>query len=152
MDREVNRVRIDLIPLLKSLIKEAGGKKVAFDQETEAALIFAHELLIKKAFSNLIDNALKYSDKDKPVLLSLMEDGSDYIITVQNEGPGLSGREIEKIWDPFYRGTNASIQNIEGRGLGLVIVKKAIELSSGEISVQSSPPGPTVFRVKLPKI
>jgi signal transduction histidine kinase len=149
MDSGVNRVRIDLIPLLKSLIHDTGEKRAAFEHGPRSALILAHELLIKKAFANLIDNALKYSDKHEPVLISLKADGTDYIVSVQNGGPGLTEREIENIWEPFFRGTNASKRNIEGRGLGLVIVKKAIELSSGEISVQSSPKGPTQFHVKL---
>jgi two-component system sensor histidine kinase CpxA len=152
MDREVNRVRIDLVTLLNKHIHETGEGRVEFQHGLQAAWIFAHELLIKKAFSNLIDNALKYSEKEQPVIVSLIEDGSDYIISVQNTGPGLTQREIEKIWQPFYRGDNASRRNIEGRGLGLIVVKKAIELSSGEISVQSSSQGPTVFRVKLPKL
>jgi signal transduction histidine kinase len=150
IDGDIDRVRIDLVALLKELLEKTGNKNVEFKSGLENAWIITHEILIKKAFSNLIDNALKYSDKEKPVGITLVKDGSDYITTVQNFGPGLSESEINRIWEPFFRGANAGLKNSEGRGLGLVIVKKAIELSSGEIGVTSSPQGPTAFRVKLP--
>jgi signal transduction histidine kinase len=150
IDGDVDRVRVDLVALLQGLLEKTGDRKVEFKSELEYAWITAHELLIRKAFSNLIDNALKYSDKEKPVGVTLVKDGSDYITTVQNFGPGLSESEMNRIWEPFFRGANAGLKNNEGRGLGLVIVKKAIELSSGEIVVISSPQGPTVFRIKLP--
>jgi signal transduction histidine kinase len=147
---EVNRVQIDLVALMKEFIEKEGEERVEFKSVLETANIFAHELLIKKVFSNLIDNGLKYSDREKRMLVSLMKEGSNFIITVQSSGPGLTESEIKRVWEPFFRGANASVQNPGGRGLGLVIVKKAVELSSGEVDVRSSPQGPTIFRVKLP--
>ena len=106
--------------------------------------------LVRKALSNLLDNAIKYSEQGDVVVVELREKTRGWEISFQNSGPGIPQSEIENIWEPFYRGTNAAVCNVDGRGLGLVVVRRSVELCGGKVAVSSSEQGPTVFTVWLP--
>jgi len=136
--------------VIKSLIEEHGNR-VRFAYDSEYVRVNGNELLLKKAFLNLIENALKYSAGNEPVEIRLAEDDEGYGLSFKNNGPGIAKDELSKIWEPFYRGRNTRICDTQGKGLGLVVVKKAIELSAGSITVESGEAGPTVFTVHLPK-
>jgi len=140
---------VDLISMLRSMV-EVYGDKVRFFSNPGVAPVSGNRMLLKKAFSNLIGNAVNYSAGDKPVEIRLSEYGERYRLSFKNSGPGIGKDELSKIWEPFFRGRN-SRSCTQGKGLGLVVVKKAIELSSGSITVESGEYGPTVFTVHLPK-
>jgi len=106
--------------------------------------------MLKKALGNLVENALKYSDEQEPVEVTVDAAGGDCEVVVKNAGPGVPEHELHRIWEPFFRGTNAALGKTDGRGLGLVVVKRSVELLGGRVSVESGPSGPTVFRVRLP--
>ncbi|MCK4804093.1 MAG: HAMP domain-containing histidine kinase, partial [Spirochaetes bacterium] len=142
---------IDLVAVLNKIIKKYAGRDIHFNPDAADTEITGSEVLIQKAFSNLIDNAVKYSPEGGVVDIGLRQEDDKYKITIENRGPGLSEKEVDKIWEPFYRGENSRVNNIDGKGLGLVIVKKAIKLSSGDVQVKSSTDGPTVFTVTLPR-
>ena len=142
---------IDLVAVLNKVIKKYAGRDIHFNPDATNTEITGSEVLIQKAFSNLIDNAVKYSPEGGVVDIGLRQEDDKYKITIENRGPGLSEKEVDKIWEPFYRGENSRVNNIDGKGLGLVIVKKAIKLSSGDVQVKSSTDGPTVFTVTLPR-
>jgi signal transduction histidine kinase len=142
---------IDLVAVLNKIIKKYAGRDIHFNPDTADTEITGSEVLIQKAFLNLIDNAVKYSPEGGVVDIGLRQEDDKYKIRIENRGPGLSEKEVDKIWEPFYRGENSRVNNIDGKGLGLVIVKKAIKLSSGDVQVKSSTDGPTVFTVTLPR-
>lgn len=142
---------IDLVAALNKIIKKYDRRDIHFNPDATDTEITGSEVLIQKAFSNLIDNAVKYSPEGGVVDIGLRQEDDKYKITIENRGPGLSEKEVDKIWEPFYRGENSRVNNIDGKGLGLVIVKKAIKLSSGDVQVKSSTDGPTVFTVTLPR-
>jgi len=140
---------VNLIYMIKSLIEDYGDK-VRFVYDSVNARVNGNELLLKKAFSNLVENAVKYSLGDTPVEIALVTENEFCRLVVKNDGPGLSKYELAKIWEPFFRGRNARTTGSAGKGLGLVVVKKAIELSAGNITVESAKNGPTIFTVHLP--
>jgi signal transduction histidine kinase len=150
-DRIKDSDTLDLVDMLKGLINKYNRKEIRFDTTVETADISGNEVLLKKAFSNLIDNAVNYSASDTVINIGIIKNGGNYITTVENSGPGLSEKEQVKIWEPFYRGDNSQLNGTPGKGLGLVIVKKAIRLSDGKITVASSSEGPTIFTVSLPE-
>lgn len=168
---------VDTVALIRTISEEYDG--VRFSHDIPVARVNGNELLLTKAFSNLIENAVKYSGcgmytgnphestpehstdgslndwvkgpAGGPVEIELTGNGgTQYRIIIRNNGPGIEAEELSKIWEPFYRGKNARINRTPGKGLGLVIVKKAIELSDGTITVESKKEGPTVFTVFLP--
>lgn len=149
IDREMNRKLIDLVPLLHELAGDDRGC-VQFENLPSSASVLCNPVLIRKAFSNLLDNALKYTEGKEPVVVMLESKHEGWVVSVKNNGPGIPENEIDKVWEPFYRATNAGISGIEGRGLGLVVVRKAVELCGGRVHVKSSEQGPTIFTVWIP--
>ncbi len=141
---------VDLVSVIEKLIED-NKNKVRFFSDLNDARVDGNEMLLKKAFANLVGNAVKYSAGDAQVEIRLTDNDEGYRLTFKNSGPGLAKDELTKIWEPFFRGRNSRTGSTQGKGLGLVVVKKAIELSAGNVTVESSEAGLTVFTVHLPK-
>ena len=104
---------------------------------------------LERAFANLLENARRYSD-GRPVSVHARRSGSRVVISVVDQGPGIEPAELERIFEPFYRGRSANAQSWTGSGLGLAIAKGFIEANGGTISVQSLPGQGTSFVISLP--
>ncbi|PKO16837.1 MAG: hypothetical protein CVU39_06370 [Chloroflexi bacterium HGW-Chloroflexi-10] len=103
---------------------------------------------LKQVFDNLISNAAKYAP-DSPVHIRVYREPHGISIDVRDRGPGISPRELDKIFERFYRVEgNSSITH--GSGLGLFICKKIVEAHQGEISVASTLGKGTIFHIYLP--
>lgn len=109
-----------------------------------------HEKLII-IIDNLISNAVRYSPDFGHIKICTGEDKSRFIIEVIDNGPGLDKADQEKLFDPFYRGTNLHKSLISGSGLGLAITKDLVETHDGSIELAPSSQG-AHFIVTLPKI
>ena len=107
---------------------------------------------IRQVVSNYLTNALKYSEEDRPVEISLQTEAGVARIAVRDEGPGLSPAQQEHIWERFYQveGVEAPSGSGLGLGLGLHICRKIIELHSGQVGVQSAPGHGSTFWFTLP--
>jgi signal transduction histidine kinase len=104
--------------------------------------------LLYSILNNLLENAIKYSAPEQPVLLSTQIEADVVIFQVQDQGIGILAEEQQKIFDLFYRGQNAGA--IAGTGLGLAVVKKCVELHQGTISIYSEVEKGTTFTVEIP--
>ena len=109
--------------------------------------IQSDENLLRNIFVNLLTNAIKFSPGQKEVLLSVSYCNQHVECRVQDFGIGILEKDISRIFEPFHRGDN--VQKIKGTGLGLPIVKKAVEILGGEVNVQSTPGKGTLFTVQL---
>lgn len=110
--------------------------------------IKANEFGLIKAISNIMENAVKYSDKDKNVFVRLYKEDSFFCIEIKDEGIGISKEDIGRIFDRFYRGVNSSSN--EGFGLGLSIAKAAVESIGGKITIESQLNKGSVFKIMIP--
>jgi signal transduction histidine kinase len=104
--------------------------------------------LLYSILNNLLENAIKYSAPEHPVLLNTQIENEFVMLQVQDQGIGISAEEQQKIFELFHRGQNAGA--VAGTGLGLAVVKKCVELHQGEISVASELGKGTTFTVHLP--
>lgn len=112
--------------------------------------ISADEELLATALSNLIINALKYSESDKIEVILLM--GNNHIVLqVKDYGIGIPEKHLDRIFERFYRVDKNRSRESGGTGLGLSIVKNVVELHNGDITVFSEPNKETVFTIILPK-
>jgi two-component system sensor histidine kinase SenX3 len=102
------------------------------------------------AISNLLDNAVKYSERDGQVSLSAAVDGPTLVLTVADEGIGIPHRDLERIFERFYRVDHARSRDTGGTGLGLAIVRHVVRAHGGEVSVESVEGQGSTFRVTLP--
>lgn len=117
---------------------------------TTDAVIEGDELLIQIALSNLIDNALKYSPKDQPVLVKLREEQGMIRLEVADQGAGISEKDKENIFRKFYRLGDESTRKTKGTGLGLYLTRKIIEQHNGDISVINNTPQGSIFVIQFP--
>jgi signal transduction histidine kinase len=155
-----NKIRIDelllemgnLIRLKHTTVETGRGPKVDIrflkvpEQDTEL-ICEGNESLLKVLFFNLLDNAFKFS-KDNTAHVSIDFFTHNIQIQVSDNGIGIFPEELNKIFEPFYRGMN--VEKTRGHGLGLSICKKIVLLHKGHISVASVPEQGTTFTVTLP--
>lgn len=105
---------------------------------------------IKNSISNVLDNALKYSNEEPNVSLHT-EDRKDHVaVVIIDDGIGIGKADIGRIFDPFYRHDTGNVHNVKGFGLGLSYVKRVIELHEGQIEVESKIGKGTTFTILLP--
>ncbi len=124
----------------------ASDKMVLFEHSVEEGLsISGNERLLKRAFSNIIDNAIKFTPAGKRVFVSAARHNGTIVVDIADQGPGIARDEADKIFDRFYRGNAAPA---DGHGLGLSIVKWIVELHSGTISFMTTADG-TDFRIRF---
>ena len=103
-----------------------------------------------RAFSNLIENAIKYGPSDSYIYIKMQKSDGNIEIMVQDEGGKINAEECDVIFDRFYKTDKAREHKSGGAGLGLAITKAIIEKHNGTISVKSNPTDGTVFTVTFP--
>jgi PAS domain S-box-containing protein len=104
---------------------------------------------LRRVFTNLLDNAIKFSQKGGNIIVSTMTDQNEIRISVEDHGVGISPDELPRIFDAFHRGRVGT--KIEGFGLGLASVKAIVEAHGGKVLVESEPGKGSVFSVVLPR-
>ena len=122
----------ECILLFDNKLKE---KNLEIELNTVGARIKNDPYLIKEIWVNLISNAIKYSKKGGKITVTLKKKKDRYLVTVEDNGVGISKQNLKKIFDKFYQAEGHKSRN--GLGLGLSIVKRVLELVGGEISVES---------------
>ena len=107
---------------------------------------------ISTLLKNLFENALIYNDKKNPEVTLVVEENRNYIrFKVKDNGIGMPEKELNNVFDRFYRVDKARTANEAGTGLGLSIVKEIVDLHKGDIKVYSKEGEGTEFVIKLPK-
>jgi len=100
--------------------------------------------------SSLLDNACKYSDKEPEIVISTSNTSKDLVISIKDNGIGISDTALQMIFDKFYREKQGNVHDVKGFGLGLSYVKKILEMHDGSIKVKSKKGEGTVFIIHLP--
>lgn len=106
---------------------------------------------LHRAFSNILDNAVKYNVDGGWVELTGDPSGAELTVTVANTGPGVAEAEIPKVFDQFYRVEKSRSIQHGGSGLGLAIVKRIIDLHGGKVTFESQQGARTRVTVSLPR-
>ncbi|MCX6020520.1 MAG: HAMP domain-containing sensor histidine kinase, partial [Chloroflexi bacterium] len=127
----------------------AAARHISFVQETESLTVEADPLRLVQVLTNLLSNAVKYSPEDATVRVCVQRTGEMAHFSVADQGAGIPQAEQRRLFTKFYRGSNVA-QTTEGTGLGLVIVKRLVEMQGGEITVQSREGVGTTFAFTVP--
>lgn len=121
------------------------AQDVRLDVELSPWMVIGEPQLLERAVTNLLDNAAKWSPPDGVIRVRLR----DGVLTVTDEGPGISAEDLPHIFNRFYRSSEA--RTLPGSGLGLSIVKRAAERHGGTVDVSSPDAGGTTFTLVLPE-
>jgi len=105
---------------------------------------------IQNVIINLIENSIKYTKEEPKIAIRTENDKRNLLISVSDNGIGMTRKNIKYIFNDFYRVSTGNIHNQKGQGLGLVYVKKIVELHGGSISVASTPDKGSTFCIALP--
>lgn len=124
------------------------AKRIEFDLNLDEILYIGNKDLLFQVWLNLIQNAVKFSNDGGMVRVSLRKADGRIIFTVSDSGIGIAEEDKGRIFDRFYRGDKARMK--DGNGLGLVIVKKIVDLAGGRIHFISEQNKGTEFTVELP--
>ncbi len=130
----------------------AGEKNIRIDLDLAGDLpsLFANRGNMEEVFSNLVTNAIKYSQNDSHITLSATRENDYLKVEVSDSGFGIGEEDLDKIFTRFFRVKDQNTRKIQGTGLGLSIVKSIIDSHHGKISVKSIPESGTTFTVLLP--
>lgn len=112
--------------------------------------VLGDQARLHQLFSNLFDNALKYTDSGGLLRVDLQNSADGISITVQDSAPGVAQDELEHIFDRLYRVESSRSRATGGAGLGLAICRNIVEAHGGSIAAQVSPLGGLLIRVRLP--
>lgn len=106
--------------------------------------------LLEQAVVNLIVNAIKYSEPEKTIEISIEQHETNVMIHIQDEGFGIDHRHLDRLFERFYRVDTARSRKLGGTGLGLSIVKHIVQAHNGTISVKSKVAQGSTFTITLP--
>ena len=135
---EITRIDEVLLDVISSLSNKANQKNVVLKPVTIETIDYkTNPILIKTIFTNIIDNAIKYNKENGYVYIYLYKKENQIIFEVKDEGIGIGVTEITKIMERFYRSEKSRNRGIKGFGLGLSIVKRALEILKGDIKIES---------------
>lgn len=107
--------------------------------------------LMRQLFSNLIDNAIKFTEKGS-VTVQVRAEGNRAIVEVEDTGPGIDPTELAFVFDRFYRTDKSRSRAIPGTGLGLAIVRSIARVHEGTVEALRTPGGGALFRAAFPRI
>jgi signal transduction histidine kinase len=105
---------------------------------------------MQQVLYNVVDNAIKFSGKSKQIDISLIPVDNEIKFGVKDYGVGIPLKDMEKIFDRFFRGDESQRLGIKGSGIGLTIVKQIVEAHGGTISLESEIGKGSLFTVRLP--
>ena len=125
---------------------------INLDIQTQDSRIVADQLRVGQVFGNVLDNAIKFSPPGKQVIVKLQEQDDEYLITVIDQGIGVSPEFFDHIFERFYRIRNLANRQYTGIGMGLYVAKAIIEAHGGSIGFSSNQDGGSTFYFTLPRV
>jgi signal transduction histidine kinase len=114
--------------------------------------VYADRRKIQQVLYNLIDNAIKFSGNDSSITIEVTEKNEKVFVSVKDTGMGIPKKELNKIWERFYKSDLSRGKDKKGTGLGLAIVKEAIQAHDEHINVISTEGVGTEFIFSLTKV
>lgn len=161
VENELDKLDIsefDLIKLIEKIVKQHNiyvikdGFSIEFIHDNiEKLIIKADKKKIEQVIYNLLNNALNYTGDDKKVIIKVSEDNDNYSVMVIDSGKGIDKKEIDHIFDRYYRSKKNHKRYVYGTGLGLSIVKNILLLHNYDYGVRSTKNKGTIFYFKIKK-
>ncbi len=151
---------VDLAALLEQALRSCEGEMqragVVAERSVPAALppVLGDESALGRALRNLLENAIKYGGDARWIGVRAGAGqgvrGTEVWVAVEDRGPGVPPDELPRIFEPFYRGHDATARQIGGSGLGLSLVRRIVESHGGRVTVERGQERGSIFTIRLP--
>lgn len=152
---QIKYQELDLHEIIKSIpeklkiLIERNTAKLEFNLCSNQSLIYGDKEMLTSAFVNIVENSLKYSQKEVCILISTKDDGEQRTIRIKDDGPGIDPKYEEQIFDRFFRANQGNQYKGKGFGIGLSYVKSIVEGHKGNIELVNHYPNGCEFVIKL---
>jgi signal transduction histidine kinase len=150
----VHKTDLDLGALVRRFVETQSKSFATHDlvvRTAESCTVRGDADRLNRVLTNLVSNAVKYSPGGTRVTLQIAKEGSQAVLTISDQGPGIPKDDLNVLFQPFGRGRAASTL-AEGTGMGLYVVKQIVEAHDGRIDVQSTPGCGATFQICLPLV
>ncbi len=153
-DFRINTETADINGVIENVIERtqplAKSKQIQIQLKLEPMFLIEFDVtLMTEVILNLVENAIKYTHSGGQILIHTAETDTDVLVTITDNGEGISTEDQLNIWKKFVRGKNQDLKS-KGSGLGLYLVKYFIELHGGKITLKSELGKGTTFDISLP--
>lgn len=122
-------------------------KEIEFDMDLPRQMYYGSEQLLEQVWSNIVDNAIKYSPMKGTIHVGIEKSEARLFVTISDQGGGMSKEVMKHIFEKFYQGDPS--RKADGNGLGLALVKRIVDLCGGTITAESEPGKGASFTVGL---
>jgi len=154
---KVEKFPLDLVALAQGVVMSMEGlaksknNSIEFEKKVESAIVLGDGDRMEQILKNLLKNAVAATENGT-IKVGIDSQQDEVLLVVEDNGVGISPDDLPHVWDRFYQARKHRNTNLEekGTGLGLVIVKKLVQLQDGEIEVESELGKGTVFRISFP--
>lgn len=149
-------VSIDLAPLLRDISAELQNAypnhrmQLMFVHEEDAPVLSGNPVLVRRLFSNILDNAFKYTPQNGNITVNYCKTEAAFSVVIADNGIGIDDEALAHIFEPFYRTDSSRSRDTGGSGLGLSIVKTIADSLGYTLSCESTPNVGTSVTVKIP--
>lgn len=151
--RTVYIEQVNVPDLIRTIIEKFQLKEnsnISFESRLESEILSTDKYMIEAIITNLIDNALKYTDDSAKIVVKVSDLTGGWQLKVRDNGQGISKENLPLIFDKFYRVTSGDLHEVKGYGIGLSYVRQLVILLGGEINVKSQIGEGTTFIIKFP--
>jgi signal transduction histidine kinase len=151
---KLTKKRFNMRPLVEDMVKETrlvAGNRIINHPVMEDVVVYGDKQALKQAIRIFIDNAVKYTKDGDEITIQCQKINEDCVITVSDTGIGMTRKDIDHIFNRFYRSDHVRNQNISGHGLGLSLAKLIILAHTGKIKVRSQFKKGSSFIITIPK-
>jgi two-component system phosphate regulon sensor histidine kinase PhoR len=149
---EPHNLRMIVHNALEDVQIKAKERSIQIDLVCERDItVTVNDRLLEQAIVNLVDNAINYSDPGSKVIVELSQNDGETIISVRDNGIGISKEHIPRLFERFYRVDRGRSRKQGGTGLGLAIVKHIVNAHGGHTTVESVPGSGSTFTIHIPE-
>ena len=145
-------INVIINDIIKDLSKEIEDKSLSINIYGKSLSVKGNSVMLNHAISNIIQNAVKYNNKNGSIDIITEEVDKKCIITIKDTGVGIEKGKEKEIFEPFYRVDTSRSRKIGGAGLGLAITKDIISRHGGGVSYTPNESGGSIFEITLPMI
>ncbi|PZX63638.1 two-component system phosphate regulon sensor histidine kinase PhoR [Hydrotalea sandarakina] len=153
---QLKKVQIHVHDLIRKVIDNyqlqlnEKNAKVILQLNAKNDLLVVDEVHFSNLLSNLVDNAIKYSQEQPIIKITTQNASKNFIIQIEDNGIGMSKETVRRVFEKFYRAHTGNVHNVKGFGLGMSYVKTVIDAHKGKIKVDSTLGKGTTFTIEMP--